>query len=90
MKERGFLKFVILVIIAIVILSYFGFDLRKIFEADATKSNFSYVWGWISYVWNTFLVAPVSWVWNVIIVNIFWKLLLKPGLAALEAFSQAH
>ena len=75
---------IILVIVAILILSYFGFNIKDIAESPTSQSNFSYVWNFISYVWNTYLVTPASYVWNVIIVGIFWEHLLLPTLHMLE------
>ncbi|MEK7644832.1 MAG: hypothetical protein AAB391_00710 [Patescibacteria group bacterium] len=87
-SNRGFLKMIILVIIAILILSYFGFNLKDIAESDTSKSNFSYIWNFLSYVWNTFLVTPASFVWNVIVVGIFWDKLVLPMIALLETVAR--
>ena len=87
-KNKGFVKMIVLIIIGILILSYFGFNLKSIAESPTSQSNFSYVWGTLSYVWDTFLAGPAIWVWNKIIVGIFWELALKPGLQALEAVSR--
>ena len=46
-RTRGFIGIIVLVIIAILLLSYLGFDLKKIFTAPAVKDNFSYVWSFI-------------------------------------------
>ena len=69
-KDRGFIKLILLLIIFILLLSYFGFDLRGIAESPQAKSNFSYVWNFIAYVWNTFLLGPVTWLWN-FLINLF-------------------
>ncbi len=87
-QDRGFLKMIILVVIAILILSYFGFNIKDIAESETSKSNFSYVWGFLSYVWNTFLVTPASFVWNVIVVGIFWNKLVLPVIALLETVAR--
>ena len=86
--NQGLVKMIVLIVIGILILSYFGFNLKSIAESPTSKGNFSYVWGWLSYVWNTFLAAPAIWVLNKIIVGIFWELALKPGLQALETVSR--
>ena len=87
-SNKGILRFIILVIIGIVILSYFGFNLQNIFESDTSKSNFGYVWHFVSYVWNTFLVTPATFIWDKIIVGIMWESLFKPGLAIIEKMQQ--
>jgi hypothetical protein len=83
-SQRGFIKYIILIVIAIFILSYLGFDIKRIVEADQTRSNFSYVWLALTHFWQTFLQEPALWVWHVIIVGIFWKLLLLPTLNILQ------
>lgn len=82
--SQGFIKYIILIVIAILILSYLGFDIKRIVEADQTRSNFSYVWLALTHFWQTFLQAPALWVWNVIIVGILWKLLFLPAIAILQ------
>ncbi len=79
-NNRGFIKYIIIIIIAILILSYFGFNIKSIAESDTSKSNFSYVWGWISYVWNTFLATPAHFIWDKILVGIVWNMIIQPSL----------
>lgn len=88
-SQKGFLKIILLVVVAILILSYFGFSIKDIAESETSKSNFSYVWGFLSYVWNTFLVAPISFVWNVIVVGIFWNKLFLPTITLLETVARS-
>ena len=71
-KQSGFIKFIVIVIIAIIILSYFGFDLRAIVEAPGTQGNLGYVWGLVSDVWNNYLVGPISYLWNDIFIDLLW------------------
>lgn len=49
--NRGFIKSIIIIIIAIAILSYYGIDLSDI-------------WGFIVSVWNNILVGPATYLWN--------------------------
>jgi len=82
--QRGFIKYIILIVIAILILSYLGFDIKRIVEADQTRSNFSYVWLALTHFWQTFLQAPALWVWHVIVVGILWKLIFLPAINILQ------
>lgn len=60
-KQRGLIKLIVIVIIGILILSYFRFDIRRLVEDKLTQENLAYVWGWIkttlTYLWN--LIQPV-------------------------------
>ena len=71
-KESGFVKLIITIIIAIIILSYFGFDLRAVIESPGTQGNLGYVWGIVVSVWDTYLSNPVSYIWNDIFIDLFW------------------
>lgn len=78
--SRGFIKYIIIIVIAIIILSYFGFNLRGIVESDTSKGNFSYVWNGVVHIWKTYLAGPVLYVWNNVVVDIVWNMILKPSL----------
>jgi len=71
-KQKGFFKIIILVIIAIIILSYFGFDLRAIIESPETQGNLGYVWGLVVTVWNNYLSGPILYLWNDIFIDLLW------------------
>ena len=71
-KQSGFIKFIVIIIIAIIILSYFGFDLRSIVEAPETQENIGYVWGGVVYIWENWLAGPISYLWNDIFIDLLW------------------
>lgn len=83
-RNAGLIKTIIIIIIAIAVISYLGFDLKKVFESDQSKDNFSYVWNAVKYVWNNFLAGPVVWIWQNIVIDIVWEMLLQPALEALK------
>ncbi len=66
------LRPVILIIIIIAVLSYFGFNLRGFFESDIVRNNFGFIWEWVSYVWETYLVGPASYLWNDVFIDLIW------------------
>lgn len=74
--ERGFIKSILIVIVILLILSYYGFNLREVAESPTTQSNFSYVMEFLSYTWTHYLQGPAVWVWNEVIV----KFMLEPLL----------
>jgi hypothetical protein len=67
------IKYVILGLVVIIILSYFGYDLKAIIEAPATQNNLSYAWGGVNYVWNNWLKGPITYVYKNIFIGILWK-----------------
>ena len=76
--DRGIIKMIILIVIALLILSYFGYNLRAIVNAPNTQDNFSYVGGAVVDVWNNYLKAPATYAWD-----LFMDLIWKPAIANL-------
>ncbi|MBI4692222.1 MAG: hypothetical protein HY773_02145 [Candidatus Terrybacteria bacterium] len=72
-NQSGFIKFIILIIILLIVLSYFGINIRSLFESDLFKNNFNYVWGGVKYVWETYLLGPVKYLWNNIFIDLLWN-----------------
>lgn len=70
--QRGLINWIIIIIIAIVVLSYFGFDIRAIVEDDDTQNNIGYVWGGVVYVWEHYLMGPLGYLWNDVFIDLIW------------------
>ena len=64
---------IILVIIALLILSYFGFNLRNLVNAPTTQDNFSYTSSFVVGIWNDYLKAPLSYIWNQVFIPLIWN-----------------
>ncbi|MFA6416034.1 MAG: hypothetical protein WCW56_00930 [Candidatus Paceibacterota bacterium] len=70
MKQKGIIKLIIIIVIAILILSYLGVSIKNVAESEVGKSNFGYIgglianlWAWLVDMWNQFAspyVAKVS------------------------------
>lgn len=56
--NQGIIGWIILVVAAIIILGYFGFDLRRIIESPQVQQNLQYAWDWVK--------GPILWVWEFI------------------------
>ncbi|MEK7478084.1 MAG: hypothetical protein AAB645_01815 [Patescibacteria group bacterium] len=79
-NNRGFIKLILLIIVVILVLSYFGISLRKIVESNTSKDNFSFVWDmagkgwiWLVNVWNNYLATSARWFWNEMILKYVWS-----------------
>jgi hypothetical protein len=66
-KDQGFIKWIILIVIALIILGYFGFNLRDAVEAPATRDNLSFFKDILLSVWNNILKVPALFVWEHVI-----------------------
>jgi hypothetical protein len=64
-KRAGLVKMIILIIIAIAILSYYGVNIKDFFTSAQAQENFGFIWDFISGVWNNYLVEPASKLWGI-------------------------
>ena len=59
--------------IIIFVLSYFNISIRSIINSPTGQENVSYVREGTKSLWEIYLAKPVSYLWNDVCVNIFWK-----------------
>ncbi|MCK5022152.1 MAG: hypothetical protein KAR54_02800 [Candidatus Pacebacteria bacterium] len=71
--NRGLISWIIIIVIAVIVLSYLGFDLRAIIEGEDTQSNLAYLWSLVLSVWNNYLATPVLYLWNDIFIDLLWN-----------------
>lgn len=71
LHQRGFVKWIVIIIIALIVLGYFGFDIREIIESDQVQENIQYVWGFVVDVWDTYLKGPAVYLWN-LWIDLIW------------------
>lgn len=63
-KQSGFVKLIILLVVVLIILGYFGFNIENILNSPAVSSNLHYVWSLVVAFWSKFILAPITWVWD--------------------------
>ena len=71
--NTGLIRWVLLIIVLIIVLSYFNFDIRAIVEAPLTQSNLQYVSGWVAFIWSNYLSSPVLYFWHNIFIDLLWN-----------------
>lgn len=79
-QSGGFIKTILIIVIALVVLGFFGYNLRDIISSPVVRDNLSYAGELAVKVWNNFLATPAIWIWNHIIINLVWnnlRLLIK-------------
>lgn len=74
-KQKGLVRMIILIVIALIVLGALGFNLKDIINSEKVQANLNYVWDLVKLVWNNFLAVPFVWVWNNIVVGIIWHLI---------------
>ena len=70
-SNQGLVKLLILILIALIVLGYYGISVRNAVQNPTTQDNVSYIWNGTVYVWDTYLKAPAGYRWN-IFVNDIW------------------
>jgi len=88
-KDKAFIGILVLVVVAILLISYLGFDLKKIFTSDIVKNNFSYVWNFAKEVWETYLVGPWNFIWDQAFKPLF-TIMWNGFLSAIEGIRNAN
>ena len=71
--NSGLVRLIILIVIALLVLSYFNIDIKSTVEKPQTQQNVGYVKGVALNVWNNFLSKPVLYFWNNIFVGLLWS-----------------
>jgi hypothetical protein len=71
-NQQGFIRWIILIIIAVIVLGYYGFDIKKAIEAPTTQNNLTYVQQVASNIWHGYLERPVTYLWNEIFLKLIW------------------
>ncbi len=65
-KQKGFIKTIILLIIALALLKFvFNFDVIEFFKTPKVADTVSYIWNdVILFLWNNYIEAPFFWAWD--------------------------
>lgn len=59
-KQSGFVQLVIILLIAILALSYFGIDLEQAFTKPLFKKNLIFTWNTAKSVWTNYIYNPIT------------------------------
>lgn len=70
--QGGLIGLIIVLIVGILIASYFGISIKNIAESDASKSNFGYVKQVIVNFWNNYLEKPATYLYKEIWLDLLW------------------
>ena len=62
--NRGLIQLILIIVIAVVVLGYFGFNIRSIVESPAVQENLGFLWGLTRTLWSNYLSQPFGWFWD--------------------------
>lgn len=71
--QGGLIKTIVLIVIAILVVSYLGINLRALVTSPTTSDNFGYVKEATLYVWNNWLKKPADYLWNKLFIPLIWE-----------------
>lgn len=71
-RKKGLIRMIILIVIAIIIVSILGFDIRTAIEHPQTQENFSYIAQLFIDLWENYLADIWSVVWKIVGPIIEW------------------
>jgi hypothetical protein len=80
MYNRGLIKTIIVIVIGLIVLGYFGFNIEDIIKSPNVQSNLNAAWGFVEKIWNNYLAGPVIYVWDKFVVGVLWKF-IEAGLS---------
>lgn len=61
---------IIIIVIALIVLGYFGFNIQNIINSPTVQKNLNYAWSLVTYIWQNFLKTPAIFIWDKF-VNVF-------------------
>ena len=76
-SQKGLIKTIFTIVIALVVLGYFGFNVVDIFNNTTVQANLNAFWDFLYKIWINYLAVPF-----IFIFGILWKL-FENGLNAL-------
>ena len=73
MYKKGLIKAIIVIIIALIVLGYFGFNIKDIVNGPTVQANLNAAWSFVLNIWNNYLAGPFNYIWNNFVVEVLWK-----------------
>jgi len=67
------IRLIIILVILILILSYFNVDIQTIAESQQSQNNFSYVVNLVKSTFNKYLKEPINYFWKEIFIKLLWN-----------------
>ena len=62
--NKGFIKWIIIIVIALIALGYYGFDVRKAIDTPTTQKNLNYAKDIALDIWNSYLKESAIYIWK--------------------------
>jgi hypothetical protein len=76
--QSGLIKMILIILLAVALLGYFGISVRKFFDSPTVRDNVLYTWNLMVHVWTVYLKEPAF-----AVGRFLWSL-VQPGLEMLR------
>jgi hypothetical protein len=71
-RNRGLIGWIVIIVLALLILSFYGFSLRNLVNNPVTQDNFGYVATTTVSFWDKYLKKPADYLWNGVFIDLIW------------------
>lgn len=61
--QRGLIKEILIIVIALIILGYFGFNITTILSSSVVQTNLAWFWNLLMTIWS-WIVTPLTYLWH--------------------------
>ena len=61
--KKGLIREVLIIVIALIILGYFGFNINNIISSGTVQTNLNWFWQIVMTIWS-WISAPIIYLWN--------------------------
>lgn len=79
--NRGLVRFLVVIVIALIILGYFGFNLRDTINSPVVQDNLKFAGELATNIWNNYLKQPMNYLWSDVFVKLIWNPIVSKALS---------
>jgi hypothetical protein len=73
-KQRGFIRWILVLAIALIVGSYFfDFSIQEAVEDEQTQDNFNYIKTHVIDFWNDHLAVTAHYLWDDVFIELIWS-----------------
>lgn len=73
MYTRGFIRDIIIIVVAVLALNYFGFDVKGWIDSPQVKAVIGPALEFIENIWTNHILGFILYLWNDIIIGVVWN-----------------
>jgi hypothetical protein len=72
-QNRGLMKMIVLIVIALILLAYFGLNLREITSSQIFTDNWEFLKNLCLNIWSNYLKIPFTFIWSKVFIPFVWN-----------------